>query len=192
MSIYGPYSFIPLFLFVSSLILLFLQDLRNKLLVPSWVCQHYRGECREYWASSSAGNGLIREAQHHVSGYCIWKTEIILPLKRMKFSNVSSHQWIYCKDEFNPLFSLVASMKKADAIKERVLWDNKKSAGSSNFLVFFTSHSSGGSAQTGLWAALSAQSASLSQHKGMMPGNSVWFICCWRTETQPICEHLSY
>lgn len=42
---------------------------------------------------------------------------ITLPLKTMKFCNVSSHQWIHCKDEFNPLFSLSIAVKKAGAIR---------------------------------------------------------------------------
>jgi len=35
----------------------------------------------------------------------------------MKFSNVSSYQQLYCKDEFDPFFSLSTAMKKAGAMR---------------------------------------------------------------------------
>lgn len=45
---------------------------------------------------------------------------IILSLKRMKFSNVSLHQWIYCKDVFDPFLSLLPAMKQAGAMRKMV------------------------------------------------------------------------
>lgn len=51
---------------------------------------------------------------------------IILPLKRMKFSNVSSHQWIYCKDDFDPFFSLLTATKQAGAMRRNSCKDMRK------------------------------------------------------------------
>lgn len=62
---------------------------------------------------------------------------IILPLKRMKFSNVSSDQWIYCKDEFDPFFSLLTATKKAGAMRRnscKDMWKQTSCSSSSGCL----------------------------------------------------------
>lgn len=84
------YPFITLCVSVISLVL---QYLGNKISVPSQVCHHCRGQWREYWASSATGNGLTTEAQQHVSGCCIWKTEMVLPLKVSAKKNDCNCQW---------------------------------------------------------------------------------------------------
>lgn len=102
---------------------------------------------------------------------------IILPLKRMKFPNVSSHQWRYCKDEFDPFYSLLTAMKKAGALRRNSCKRHMKA--NKVFELFWgffcTDRGSGADAVHRLgWerAAIHVRPIALSA-KGMLPGNSI-------------------
>lgn len=101
----------------------------------------------------------------------------------MKFSNVASHQWSYCKEEFDPSFALLTAMKKTGAGRRNSC--KRALEADQLFQAFWCLHI----CWEWLWYSAPAGVRMLwpipLSLKRMALGSSIAFICSWLTKTQP-------